>query len=52
MKRIWKQLFEDTPLSDVTPHVLRHYVASPTMSRACGRLGNFGRKLRVAEHVA
>jgi integrase len=39
----WKHLFEDSPLSDVTPHVLRHYVASRTMSRACGRLGNFGR---------
>ncbi len=24
----WKQLFEDSPLSDVTPHVLRHSFAS------------------------
>jgi hypothetical protein len=24
----WKQLFEDAPLSDVTPHVLRHSFAS------------------------
>jgi integrase/recombinase XerD len=31
-------------------HALRHYVASRTMSRACGRLGNFGRKLWIAEH--
>jgi len=34
----------------VTPHTLRHYVASRTMSRACERLGNFGRKLWIAEH--
>jgi integrase len=33
----------------VSPHTLRHYVASRTMSRACGRLGNFGRKLRIAK---
>ena len=31
-------------------HMLRHYVASRTMLRACGRLGNFGRKLWIAEH--
>jgi len=30
----WKHLFEDSLLSDITPHVLRHYVASRTMSRA------------------
>jgi hypothetical protein len=24
----WKRIFEDTPLSDVTPHVLRHSFAS------------------------
>ncbi len=24
----WKHLFEDSPLSDVTPHVLRHSFAS------------------------
>ena len=46
----WKHLFEDSLLSDITPHVLRHYVASRTMSRACGRLGNFGSKLWIAEH--
>jgi integrase len=30
----WKHLLEDSPLSDITPHVLRHYVAFRTMSRA------------------
>jgi integrase/recombinase XerD len=34
----------------VSMHTLRHYVASRTMSRACGRLGNFGRKLWIAKH--
>src|SRR5437879_3962125 len=29
----WKHLFEDSPLSDITPHVLRHSLrASPTIS--------------------
>jgi integrase len=31
--RLWKKLFKDTALSDLTPHVLRHYVAFRTMSR-------------------
>jgi integrase len=25
---IWRHIFEDSPLSDVTPHVLRHSFAS------------------------
>ena len=28
----WKHLFEDSPLSDVTPHVLRHYLPFRIMS--------------------
>ena len=30
----WEKIFRDTTLADITPHVLRHYVASRTMSRA------------------
>ena len=32
----------------VSPHTLRHYVASRTMSRTVTGLSNFGRKLRAA----
>ena len=34
--------------SGATPHTLRHYVASRTMSRTVTGLCNFGRKLRIA----
>jgi hypothetical protein len=32
LPNLWKQLFKDSPLSDVTPHVPRHYVSFLTMS--------------------
>ena len=48
--RQFGRLFKETAKAaglrkTVSLHSLRHYVASRTMSRACGRLGNFGRKL-------
>jgi hypothetical protein len=38
---------EDSPLSDVTPHVLRHYVAFRTMLRTVAEFCNFSRKLQI-----
>jgi integrase len=43
----WKRIFEDTPLTDVTPHVLRHYVAFRTMSHTVAEFCNFSRKLQI-----
>ena len=43
----WKHLFEESPLPDVTPHVLRHYVAFRTMLRTVAEFRNFSRKLQI-----
>jgi len=43
----WKHLFENSQPSDVTPHVLRHYVASRTMSHTVTEFCNSCRKLQI-----
>ena len=46
----WKHLFEESPLSDVTPHVLRHYLPCLTMSSNVDRDLRLLKNARIAAH--